>query len=457
MTRHPETSGAYFEIRSYDGEDYSDWVRSPVFAVAHNLPPSIPTQLTPSGGKTIDKTSVQRFTWKHNDDGVQAGYRIAWRTIGGSWNYYPNANGFANSISQYHDYAPNVFPEGEIEWTVKTMDQQGLESPYAQYQRFITGLPSTAPIILTPRSGAVINTSTVIVEWSSVDQTGYELEFYKDSDLIWYDSGAGNTKRVTIGKSVENSSSYKLRVRIISGNSGLWSPWSEANITTQFTPPAIPRLFTEPDENAGVVVVTWEPGTPATNTQPIRAELMRREYDSSNPQEWEVVATDQLPSDTWVDYTPASDKTYEYRVRVWGENQTSALSEVVEGEVLFSHAYLHRALTLSDTLLINVGDSRDQEIEVAGEAMFFSNRKLPVYEFGFTEQNNLDITFIVEGPDEFRTTMAFITRRETFLYRDNNGRRFFCIARNPKIKDRPVSGFEVTIQLLEVDFVEVKG
>ena len=458
VDNRPETSKAYFEVRAFDGEDYSAWRKSQVFTVAHNLAPSKPTQLAPSGGKIIDRAEPLRVSWRHNDDGAQAGYQVAWRTIGpngeqGTFVHAPSYTSYANSTSQYHTYPANTFPLGEIEWNVRTKDQKGLESPWSERQRFIVGEASTAPIFLSPDSGAVLNTSQIEVEWSSLDQIKYEIEVLENGSRVWFEAGT-TAKRTDVEYPLKNGMTYSIKLRVISAQDGLWSPWSTETVTTQFIAPAIPTLALENDFNSGTIILTWNEGTPATATVPVSADVLRREYNDSLPQEFQVVAAGLLPNDTWIDYTPASDQTYEYRVRVWGPNETSTDSAVVEGEILFDHAFLHRAYVLSDVLLINVGDSREQEFEFSGEAMFFSNRKLPVYEHGFTEKNQLDIGFIVDSPDELRGVISFIKRRETFLYRDSSGRRFYCVALQPKIVDLPVKGFEFSMKLLEVDYIE---
>ncbi|MBL5776990.1 fibronectin type III domain-containing protein [Bacillus sporothermodurans] len=457
-TSKPETSSARIAIRAYDGALYSDWSYSPYFTIRHNKPPSKPTQLTPDGGNVIDKGSVLRVTWKHNDDGVQAGYRLAWRTVSdtgelGAWNYVPSQTTFRSSISQYHDFAPETFPLGEIEWTVKTKDQQGLESPYATYQRFNAGTPSNAPTILQPASGSQIPTSEVTVEWSSVDQDQYELEIWDSTftERLFLEQGVGAIKASTPAYQLTNNTTYIVQVRILSRAVGLWSPWSSITFSTVFVPPAVPTLIAEPDNDNGNIVVTWTEGTGST-TPAVSTDVFRREYSSNGTNEWEMVATGQLPSDVYIDYTPASDLAYEYMVRTWGGNTTSADSEIVEVEVFFDNAYLHRALTPSDMLFINSTDDRSQELEVQGQVMSFANRRLPVYEFGINESNKVEITFTVYNPDDLRIVVKFLKLKETFLYRDNYGRRFYCVATQPKISDLPFKGFQVSATLLEVDY-----
>jgi hypothetical protein len=595
----PETSSARFRIRTIDAEgEKSDWVYSPYFTVTHNLPPSKPTNLTPSGGKIIDRGKVLRVTWKHNDDGVQAGFRVMWRTVSesgakGAWNYIPSSTGFENSISQYYDFSPNTFPLGEIEWTVITKDQQGEVSPQANYERFYAGEASNAPIWLSPKNGDVINSSEIIAKWSSVDQREYEIELREGSNVLWSEKDASN-KSTKVGYDLQNNKTYTLRLRTVNKYSGLWSSWSTITIKTQFIPPLKPSIeVVTVDDNGDSldnIAVSWssqiggrnlilgtsgddktfnfsgwnhlighaseygvkeickggtftfsvdvtshtvgstditmifqvyredgflrqyyantrlkpleigriigsanvpaddyvratvsirhysgsdpqsagtyanaklEKGNKATDWTPApedgtitsHMQVFRREYNAAVTQPWQLIGDNLPPDSSMVDYSPASDQTYEYMVRAWGENDTYTDSDIVEGEIKLSYSFLQRALHPSDLIAINAED-REESFDFGGEMMVFANRKKPVFEHEIVELQTLPITFSVYSIEELRSVMEFIKRRETFLYRDNAGRRFYCVVRQPKIKDKSVSGFEIELTLSEVDFIE---
>ncbi|QFG05172.1 minor tail protein [Bacillus phage 019DV002] len=784
VSNSPETTRAQLAVRAFDGELYGAWSYSDYFTISHNRPPAKPTQLSPAGGKTIDRTIIQRFAWKHNDDGSQAGFTLAWRTIAsdgskGYWNYIPSQTGFTNSTSQYYNFPANTFPAGEIEWTVRTKDQQGLSSEYATYQRFTAGEASTAPIILFPESGEQVSDSSIVAEWSSVDQAKYEIKLFEGTTTLWSSSGNGAIKRLNVGYALENNKTYQLQIRIADTVYGLWSPWASTTFTTAFTPPIKPTMTIEPVPDNSTIVLSWQndadrnlavngdlslgktngwrgsisnvvditdlegftkalrtqtttntaypqfefaeagydvnmfkgkvwnasmyiklnvftytgagkgknayarytvdgqnqyfmddmyfnaptngwvrvdfamdftnvtgnltsvfvgfgidnasasdvyitglqvtegatlmgsPDTPMTldesiitnggfsdgttgwrnwqadtvgtrtvesitdlpefsnaaklvtnaNTgefgyaqdyvpinksskyvmsawfkvtagsgtvklqrgnatagyksvsssqftlgqwfkleqeftpedaslnfyvgqssstegmtiyatgievrekdygtdyvkptpQTTYVKLFKREYDDSQELPWQQLGDILAPNSTYTDYTPASDMTYEYKLEAWGDNDTYTESDIYEGEVIFLHAFLHRAILTSDLLIIDSGDSRDQSLDLKGNQMFFAGRRLPVFEFGENEENKLNISWIIDTVDDFTNTLKFLKRRETFLYRDGNGRRMYCVVQAPKVTDRKVSGFEISLTLLEVDYKE---
>lgn len=613
----PETSRAQFRIRTVDPEGLkSGWITSPYFTVSHNRPPLKPTNLRPNGGAVIDRESPVRFTWKHNDDGAQAGFRLFWRTVSetgvkGSWNYIPNSSSFVNSTNQYYDFQANVFPKGEIEWTVKTVDQQSLESPLADYERFYAGEISNAPVWLHPKSGDIINESQIVAQWSSLDQVEYEIRLENTAgDVLWSEQSFAGNKSTLVGYTLENATTYILRVRHVSSDSGLWSNWSDVTFTTQFVPPSKPKLtvkvVNENGESLDNALISWETdrnkivdsefkygrwtyygnesftieedtdGTkfarvtvgadrrfygiqntdsftleagatykltyqarsnqiknfnyayimnannsnqnlsPSLSSQELSEEwtevscefvanvsddstfmitidtdtaefvegdyiditkimltkadeyegyvegsqtsteyvrVFRREYNAMVNQPWVMIADNQPPNSSIVDYSPASLQIYEYMIQAWGNNRTYTESDVVEVTVVLNHSFLQRAANLSDMLVMDI-EERSDELDFGGKVMYFANRVKPVFEHEIQEDRQITIKFMIPTVPDFRNALEFFKRRETFLYRDVVGRKLFCVLRNPKVTDQTVSGFEIELTLVEVDYTE---
>lgn len=460
----PETSRAKFRVRSVDPQGLkSGWRESPYFRINHNKAPAKPTKLTPVGGKIVLRDSTIRATWKHNDDGVQAGYRLAWRTVAsngttGAWTHIPSYTGWANSTSSYHDFSPNTFPLGEIEWNVKTKDQQGLESPWSAHERFYAGEVSDAPIWLTPLSGDILNSSTLVADWSSLDQERYQIELYSSAGVkLWSEDETASNKSTLIGYALENNQTYTLKIRVINKLSGLWSSYSEVTFDTQFIPPVKPLLDIQTMDTEGnsldVVSLSWQNDDTDQPTPTSYIQIFRREYNALVEQPWTMLADNQAPNNSMTDYTPASDQVYEYMARAWGENKTFSDSDIKEVIISLSNSFLQKANSPADLLVMEV-EERDQEFSMSGAMMLFANRQKPVFEFGIHEQVSLPIKFYIESIAEFRSIVNFLRTRETFLYRDNVGRRLFCTISDFSVKDLAVNGFEISLTLNEVDRAE---
>lgn len=254
----PETANAKFAVRSYDGKVYSDFVYSQPFTINHNQAPKEPTLYLPQNGSTEERAEVIRFTWKHNDDGIPAGYRLAWRLKGTStWTYVP-ASGFTNSTAQYYHMPANTLPAGEIEWTVQTKDQQGAQSIFAPYKTFLSANASTAPVIITPSNGAVWSLTNPEIKWSSLNQLEYEV-LLKDSSgaTVWSVSGVGSTKSVYPNYMLANNATYTVSVRAKDSTTFVWSPWRDSTFTTSFTPPAKPQVYGSESAGEGITNVLY--------------------------------------------------------------------------------------------------------------------------------------------------------------------------------------------------------
>ena len=455
----PETTRASWRVRAYDGELYSPWKYGASFTVSHNVPPLKSTQLEPSGGKVVDRTKTIRATWKYNDQGPQAGYQIAWAEIRedgsrGPWTYVPSGS-FFNTTSQYHDFAPNTFPNSEITWTVKTKDQQGEVSPFATYQRFFAGEASDAPIWISPQSGDTINSSEIVAQWSSLDQVEYQIQLFDPDSLLWEEQEIASSKSTSVGYALENNVTYTLRVRVLNESSGLWSSWASIYITTQFIPPLKPILTVETEDGNGEgldnIILSWDTDNGTVDTPTSYVEVFRRVFNSTVPEDFEKISYEKAPDSSMVDYSPASETTYEYKVRAWGDNGTFTDSDIVEAQIVLDRSFLQRVESPSDLIVIDA-EERSQSFDLGGELMFFANREKPVFEHSITEYNEVPIVFTIYSVPEMRNAVEFLKRKETFLYRDNSGRRFFCVVTSPSLKDKKINGFEFTLTLKEVDF-----
>jgi hypothetical protein len=259
-----ETSDAMVGVQSYDGQEYSSYTFSEYFTINHNEPPAVPTQLSPSNGELKDRTGVVRFSWKHNDDGAQAGFRMGWRLKGNTaWNYIPNSTSFMNTTNQYYDMPANTLPFGDIEWLVQTKDQFNLESQYNSPVVFRASNPSSAPIILEPAHMGTVTGNRVEVRWSSLSQLEWEYRLMDTNGLL-LDSrvGYGATKYLQPPVTLENNKWYEVHVRVKDSITQIWSDWAVSAFGTSFTPPTKPRVETYEEAGEGVLNLKYSAKAP---------------------------------------------------------------------------------------------------------------------------------------------------------------------------------------------------
>ncbi len=236
-----ESSTCKVRVRAYDGHSYGEWDESDgVFTIQHNQAPNEPDNLEPNGGNSLDNTSVIRLSWEHNDpnsNDPQSQFDIQWRLQGNStWNVISRT-----TTNNYFDVSADVFPVGDIEWRVRTYDQESLSSPYSETAVFTASEPSNAPTIIEPDS--VVTIANPTVQWSSANQVSYQIVIENSLNEIVWDTGEVNNsnKAQTVGIDLNNGGQYKVKVRV-KDIGGIWSEYATKSIEVSYTPPTKPTL-----------------------------------------------------------------------------------------------------------------------------------------------------------------------------------------------------------------------
>lgn len=450
FTSEPETSLAKIRIRAYDGTSYGPWDESNgVFTIQHNQAPTVPMNLSPSGGAPKDRASVIRLSWQHNDanNDPQAKFDLQWRLQGAqTWNTVTQV-----TTNQYWDAPANTFPRGTIEWQVRTYDQAGLSSPYSNIQTFFAGDKPANPIITDPASGAIVPVANPVVQWSSVGQTGYHVKLLDiNNNLLWEVQENSTNKAQTVLYNLQNNTDYKIQVAIKNADN-LWSDFVTSNIHVSYTPPAVPIVSTTKGE--GIITITIDNPTP-TGTQPNVSynEVYRRKQGEST---WTRIATN-IPADaSFVDYTPASGQVYEYFVRAWGTNGTYADSLIVSRSISLQGIWLHEAdnplATLHQFKLVS---NRSENWQPTAAMMQFAGRRLPVAEYDDTEQRTVSVKLaLLKDSSDKEALEKLIRSKNTLCYRDARGRKMFCHAFQLPVDDETY-GNTVSLTFEEVSYTE---
>jgi hypothetical protein len=453
-----EGSSAQFAVKASDGQEWSGYDYSNKFTINHNQSPSAPTQLSPSNGDLLNRNDVIRFSWKHNDDGNQAGYRLAWRTVSssgvvGDWTYLPNDTGFTNTINQYYNMPAGTLPFSEIQWTVKTKDQQGLGSPYSVHQQFKASEPTNAPTILTPTNGVSTSVTNVNVTWSSLNQLEYELTLYdSDGAQLWQESKSGGTKLVEIPYDLSNNSTYEVHLRVKDSESLIWSDWSYVVFHTDFNPPMKPSVTATEEAGEGVINVFYTAGL---GTEATHVEAQRREYTPTDTAPWVTIHKDLSLDGSFLDFTPASGVNYEYRVKAINSgNQTSSNSDSIQVMVEFSQTLIQEAHNLESVMVLPYAYSRDGDFNIDSALQKYAGRRDPVREYGENEEQTLSIEWEVDTYFELKQTMELLRKRDVLLYRDGNGRRMWVSADALEYTDKTVKGFVLSMTMVQTSYEE---
>lgn len=454
FSKYRETSKAKVGVRAFDSSegyskgnygpyDYSDGV----FTIRHNLPPTSPTGLTPSGGETLDRTQVIALRWKHNDTGNQSRYKVRWRRRGTStWTEITK-----DSVNQYHYMNPGSLPNGMIEWQVMTFDQYQLASPWSNTSIFNASDPTDEPSIITPDSNGIVTVTNPVLEWSSIDQVEYEYQLLNGDNVLYEVSKIGENKAETLDYELENDADYTIRLRI-KASSGLWSDWSEVSFRTSFTTPLSPIMDIVSNNEEGSISLVIDNPYPNQGEPPVAYNsVYRRE---SGAADWIQIEKIVSPGATFTDYTPGSDTEYEYKVVGHGTNGTTTETAPSVGSIVIDDVLLMVVSNPEMVVRLRYNPSRNFDYNFEMSETPFQGRQFPMAEFGPSLSIGMDFSFVIRDRETLNQLLEVVRSKETLLYRDNRGRREFIATPSLSVKDARSNNYEVSFSPTRVYYKE---
>lgn len=443
-----ESDGIYaIRVRAFNGWVYGPYGYSNNFTVAHNRPPTKPTNLNPKS-TTVDRTQVICVSWKHNSpysESPQSKFELQYSLNDGvSW-----LSIIRNTIEEFYYFPANFFDAGQrVYWKVRTFDQFDLASPWSDQAVFIAQDPSDAPIIIEPTDTIPVARPTIV--WSAVDQYSYQVQVLEGS-IVW-DSGevVSLAKSATVGIDLETEHTYTFRVRI-RNTYQLWSDWQETTQLVSYSPPALPYLDVVPD-NGYLLVKISNPIPVYPEPEVLYSDLYR---DDGNG--WIRIATNLLSNAKYRDYNVAANKHYEYKVRTFAVNGTFADSNSAGSETPLRGIWLHDVNDTSSA--INIPYNRD--IRTTWETNMalnnYAGRTYPIADFG--ESENYTYTVTITTVDEEDATwwlrLCELIKRKTILcVRDYKGRKVFGVAKSLD-ESQLFFGNEVPLEISAIEYSEV--
>jgi hypothetical protein len=450
FSTYQETTQAQVALRANDGELTGAWAYSSRFTISHNKPPGAPQNLSPANGAQRDRTQNITFTWQHNDADGQSAYEFRWRLQGNSlW----TESGKITTTNRSRIIAANTFPQGAIEWQVRTYDQASLVGPYSATAIFNATEPSDAPVITDPTMNESIPTSRINVSWTSAEQDEYELQLVQDGVILWTETQISNNRVAEIPFDLSNNATYNIRLRT-KLSAELWSTWAEVTFNTSFTTPATPvvELFEWLDEGAIDIRInnpfTGTVGEPNVNGN----DIYRRVYASDDP--YTRIATNVSNNGVFRDYTPASGTTYEYYVRAWGDNGTFQDSYTNTIMITIQNTMISIASNPTRFVRLEYNPSRSISHGKDRTLLKFNGRVYPVAEFGIQEERGLSLSFSIRERTTLDVLLDIIDSKETLLYRDSRGRRHFVTVESVDVDDRFPDGYNVSFDPDTVEYIE---
>ncbi len=450
FSNEAESSTCRIRARHYDGTTYSPWDESDgVFTIQHNQAPNKANNLTPANGTVVDRATTTRLEWDHQDpnsNDPQSELDLQWRVKGTStWN---NVNQV--TPNQYWDAPGGTFPHDDIEWRVRTYDQEGLSGPYSDIVTFFAGDKPSSATITAPTDGSTVSVANPTVQWSSSNQSSYTLQVRNSGGTEVYEYTGDTNKAHTIQYDLNNNVDYTIEL-FITNEDGLTSDSDSVNVSVSYTAPSGSVVDLEENNGSGTItLVTSFPEPSGTEPTVTHYNVYRR----IPGEEWIRIAKD-IPDDVdYVDFTVASNQEYEYYVRAWGDNDTYKDSSVVQGSVSLQNALITQVNR--HDLQVELDKVKETSLNSGVDRAMkrFAGRKDPVSYFGEENDWSVSLECLVQGDMNMQTLRQLANSRELLLYRDERGRKAFITLASIEETDLPSSYYQIHLNPTKTHYDE---
>lgn len=155
----------------------------------------------------------------------------------------------------------------------------------------------------------------------------------------------------------------------------------------------------------------------------------------------------------FLDYTPASQTLYEYKLVAWNlSNKTKSESVPTQFTHKFNDTIIQEIGHFSDLYFLTMVTNRDSSTEVDSALQRFAGRKDPVREYGENETTEISIEWEVDTWFEAKQVHELLNKREVYLYRDGSGRKMFVSTDKVNMKDKQISGFVMSCDFTKTHY-----
>ncbi len=395
-----------------------------------DLTPGKPVLVSPVNAYVeVDKDIT--FEWQHAvDTGTeQTKADLEYSVDGGAWTSLTTVTGSAQSVV----ITAGTFSAGNLRWRAHTYNTDNVAGDWSDPASFVgVGAPAA------PTISGVTAASRPTVSWQAIGQVAYQVQFISDGDVI-HDSGeTGGTAKAHVIPLYLANGTYTVRVRI-ENSLLMWSVWAELAFTLAVTPPDAPSLSVDVVSNGALITIS-DAGDDTAHLYLLRDDIPIAEV------------TGLLE---YYDYAALGEAKYVLRAVDANENyadSTAAWTAItVPSVALAAVDDLDNVITMHQKPSGQPAVSRQKQL--VGTSSFYAGRKHPLHVFSEFSGEVYTPSYFYTSLVEWQKLDALIDRRQTVLYRDAFGNRYYgAITAVNDTQEYNMISFALTIE--RVDYVE---
>ena len=423
----PEGSGIEWQVQvqSSDGvwSDATQWFTLTTIDSISNAAPVSPKNVY------IQTDQDQVFAWEHmiNTGTESTGADLQYQISGGTWTIFATV---AGTNAKSATVPAGTLPAGNILWRVRTYNSDGVAGTWSESAAIVGKGSPGAPAIT-----GITNAARPRVSWQSLGQIAFQLQLLQ-STAILFDTGetAGIEKQYSVTEYLPDDP-YTVRIRI-KNTDQIWSSWTSLDFSIATTKPTAPTVTAIAVSGGAKITVT-------TDETVVKRYLLRNGIPIAKI------------ADSYTDYAALGETTY--TARAVSADDSFIDSDPVTVKVTVPYAVLAAVDDLDNMvgLIVKSGEppTHSGKRQLGGSARHYAGRTFPLYTFsGFTDET-FSPSYTYRDPVDWERLERLIERRQTVLYRDRRGERYYGVITAVDY-DRSRILRDFTLSITRVDYVE---
>ena len=297
----------------------------------------------------------------------------------------------------------------------------------------------------------IYNTALPVFHWTSKEQTAYQVQVIEGNNSVYIDSGevVSTDSFYKVLKSLKNKTKYIVKAKIRS-KFGLWSDYTQKEITTSFDVIAPATLTLFEDTDGGIIINT----TNQDNAKFARSEVWRKDDFS----DWKRIGYNLPLVSSFKDNTIASGIKYYYKAITFTQSGGASESEIKTYSMNIDRSFFVD-IESNKSIYLGYSFSETQDIKIKRiqdrKTVLYQGKSAPDIEIGESDYKQISVNLAFKTYQEFKAFEYFIDSSKVLMFKDKIGRKIYCCVTSWGEEESNTFGFVgITLNLVEVNFIE---